>query len=152
MVVSVSTHTGNRHDARQRVMLFVRDEASDAQAQALAGAFSGVYGGPLGELGRLLGEFRGVERVPIEVEFAARRAKLSVGRRIAADTETVVGPNGELMTLANAKLSTVLGTPAEVGESRRFRVAIPTLGVNLDLQGRSAMRGRFDYHHERAAT
>ena len=151
IVVSVSTHSGHRKDAQQRVLLFMNDDASDAQALALGGAFSGLYGGPLGELGRLLGELLGIERATIEVELSSRRAKLTVGSRIAADTETLVGPNGEPTTLADAKLSNVLGTPAQVGESHRFKVGLPVLGVNLDLRGRSAMRGRFEYNHEPAA-
>ncbi|WP_043345533.1 DUF1326 domain-containing protein [Belnapia moabensis] len=146
--VSVSTHTGHRKDAQQRVQIFVSDDADDAQALALAGAFSGLYGGPLGELGRLLGDLAGVARAPIEIDLAARRAKLTVGRSIATETKTLTGLNGEPMTLAGARLSNVLGTPAEVGESLRLKVGMPSLGVQLDLQGRSAMRGRFSYRHE----
>ena len=148
IVVSASTHAGNRADAHQRVQLFVSQDADDAQVQALAGAFGGLYGGPLDELGRILGDLVGVERVPIEIDFAERRAKLSVGRIIAADTKTILGPNDEPMTLAGAKLSNVLGTPAEVGESLRLKVSLPALGVQIDLQGRSAMRGKFGYRHE----
>ena len=147
-VVSASTHAGNRADAHQRVQLFVSEDAGEAQVQALAGAFGGLYGGPLDELGNILGELVGVERVPIEIDFAQRRAKLTVGRAITADTKTIIGPNGDPMTLAGAKLSNVLGTPAEVGESLRLKVSLPALGVQLDLQGRSAMRGRFSYRHE----
>ncbi|MPZ34713.1 MAG: DUF1326 domain-containing protein [Rhodospirillales bacterium] len=147
-VVSASTHAGNRADAHQRVQLFVSEDADDAQVQALAGAFGGLYGGPLGELGNILGDLVGVARAPIEIDFAQRRAKLTVGRSIAVDTKTILGPNDEPMTLAGAKLSNVLGTPAEVGESLRLKVSLPALGVQLDLQGRSAMRGRFGYRHQ----
>jgi hypothetical protein len=147
IAVSVSTHSGHRKDAQQRVQLYVSEDASDDQARVLGGAFSGMYGGPLGELGRLLGELVGVERAPIEVEFKARRATLSVGQRITADTESLTGANGELTMLSGAKLSTVLGTPAEVGESQHLRLDVPRLGIRLNLRGRSAMRGRFAYRH-----
>ena len=146
-VVSVSTHSGHRREARQRVMLFVDQDSSDEQVLALAGAFSGMNGGPLGELSNLLGELLGVERAAIEVELGARQARLSVGTKVHAETTTLVGPGGEPTTLAGARLSSVLGTPAEVGESRRFKVALAPLGIQLDLQGRSAMRGRFSYRH-----
>jgi hypothetical protein len=102
----------------------------------------------LDELGKILGELVDVAKAPIEIDFTQRNAKLSVGRIITADTKTILGPNGEPMTLAGAKLSNVLGTPAEVGESLRLKVSLPALGVQLDLQGRSAMRGRFSYRHE----
>ena len=151
IAVSVLTHRGHRDDGNQRVLLFLGEDASDAQVNALAGTFSGLYGGPLGELAELLGELMGVERAPIEVEFSARRAKLTVGRRIAADMVSMMGPGGKPTTLTDARLSTVLGTPAEVGQSRRFKVGMPGHGIDLDLRGRSAMRGRFTYRHQPAA-
>lgn len=149
--VSVSTHQGHRDNGHQRVMIFVGDEASDAQASAMAGAFSGRFGGPLGELATLLGELLAVERAPIDVSLGKRRATLSVGRRIAAEATSLVGPDGQATTLANARLSSVLGSPAEVGISQRFKVGLPGRGIDLDLRGRSAMRGAFDYRHAPAA-
>ena len=111
------------------MLLFVNEDASEAQARILAGAFSGLFGGPLCELGQLLGELIGIERVPIEVELAPKRAKLSVGRYVETDTQTHVGPDGEPTTLSNAQLSNVLGTPAYVGESRRLKLALQPQGV-----------------------
>lgn len=145
--VSISTHTGHRDAGQQRVMLFVSDSASPAQVTAMAGAFSGRFGGPLGELSVLLGEMLGVERAPIEVQWSAGGAKLTVGRRISADTRSLRDANGEPTRLSNARLSGVLGNPAEVGVSQRFKVGMPGHGIDLDLRGRSAMRGSFDYRH-----
>ncbi len=51
------------------------------------------------------------------------------------------------MTLSDGKLSEVLGSPAEVGESWRFRVGLAAHGMDLDLRGRSTMSGRFSYEH-----
>lgn len=151
VAVSVSTHTGHRENSKQRVMLFVGEGSSEAQSEALAGAFGGRFGGPLGELTELLGELLGIERLPIEVSFSPRRASLTVGRRIAAETSSILGPSGLPTTLADAKLSTVLGSPAEVGVSHRFKVGLPGHSIDLDLRGRSAMRGRFKYRHNPAA-
>jgi hypothetical protein len=147
IVVSVSTHSGHRDKAKQRVMIFVSEDANDAQATALAGAFSGLYGGPLDELGRILGELVRIERAPIEVELGERYARLTVGRRVTAETETLIGPQHEPMTLAGARFSEVLGSPAEVGVSLRLKASLPELGIDLDLKDRSAMRGAFAYRH-----
>ncbi len=51
------------------------------------------------------------------------------------------------MTLNDGKLSKVLGSPAEVGESGRFRVALAAHAMDLDVRGRSTMSGRFSYKH-----
>lgn len=147
-VVSVSTHEGHRDQAHQRVQIFVDEAASDAEVAVLAPTFAGLRGGPLGDLGRILGVLDAVERKSIQVAIDGARAKLTVGRSIEASTRLLVGPNGQIMTLANAKLSTVLGNPAEVGVASRFRVGMPGSGIDLDLRGRSAMRGAFAYRHE----
>jgi hypothetical protein len=51
------------------------------------------------------------------------------------------------MALNEGKLSKVLGTPAEVGESGRFRVALSPQAMDLDVRGRSTMSGHFAYRH-----
>jgi hypothetical protein len=144
--VSVSQHAGLRDEARQRVMIFVDDRATRVQADAMTAAFSGRLGGPLQELGDLLGELLGVERVPIEIRREGRLTTLTVDRRIRVEGTSREGPSGP-MTLSDGTLSEVLGSPAEVGESGRFRVALSPHGVDLDLRGRSTMSGRFSYQH-----
>jgi hypothetical protein len=146
--VSVSTHSGHRDGAKQRVMLFVDDTASDAQVEALAGAFSGRFGGPLGELSPLLGALLGVERAKIDVQWSACASQLSVGRRIMVDAVNNIGSTGKITTLSDGRLATVLGTPAEVGVSRRLRIGLQEQGLDLDVRGRSAMRGHFRYRND----
>ena len=51
------------------------------------------------------------------------------------------------MALNDGKLSNVLGSPAEVGESGRFRVGLAAHGMEMDVRGRSTMSGRFSYVH-----
>jgi len=145
--VSVSYHSGLRDGARQRVMIFVDDRATRQQADALAAAFSGRLGGPLQELADILGELLGVERAPIVFRREGRLTTLTVDRHIRVEGRTNEGPSGRLMALYDGKLSNVLGSPAEVGESGRFRIGLSAHGMDLDLRGRSTMSGRFSYVH-----
>ena len=145
--VSVSHHAGLREDARQRVMIFVDDRASRQQADALAAAFSGRLGGPLQELGNLLGELLGVERAQIELRREGRLTTLTVGRRIRVEGTAREGPSGGLIALNDGKLSNVLGSPAAVGESGRFQIGLGAHGMEMDVRGRSTMSGRFSYVH-----
>jgi hypothetical protein len=146
--VSVSHHTGFRGDeARQRVVIIVDDAATQRQTDALVAAFTGSLGGPLQELADLLGELLAVEQAPITLRREGRLTTLSVGRRILVEGTASEGPSGRRMTLSDGKLSDVLGSPAEVGESWRFRVGLPTQGMEMDLRGRSTMSGRFSYEH-----
>lgn len=149
-VVSVSTHEGHRDSSHQRVLLFVDEGTDDGQAPLLLGAFAGLFGGPLGDLGRILGTLLAAARAEIAVDLWGARARLTVGRVIEAESAPVLGPAGAPTTLSGARLSVVLGDPAEVGVARRLKMALPWYGLDLDLRGRSAMRGAFAYRHEPA--
>jgi len=144
---SASHHTGPREEARQRVVLFVDDRATRRQADALVAAFTGRLGGPLGELAELLGELLAVESAPILLRREGRLTTLTVGRQIQVEGTTSVGPSEQPITLNEGRLSRVLGSPAEVGESNRFRVGLSAHGMNLDVRGRNTMAGRFSYDH-----
>jgi hypothetical protein len=147
LAVSVSYHAGLRDGSQQRVVILVDDRATRQQADALAAAFSGTLGGPLQELTELLGELLAVEQAPIVLRREGRLTTLSVGRRILVEGTTNEGPSGRHMTLTDGKLADVLGSPAEVGESWRFRVGLAAYGMDLDVRGRSTMSGRFAYEN-----
>jgi hypothetical protein len=147
LAVSVSHHGGPRDEAKQRVMIFVDDRATRVQADALAAAFSGRLGGPLQELGDLLGELVGVERAPITLRREGRLTTLTVDGQIKVEGTTREGPSGP-MTLKDGKLTKVLGSPAEIGESGHFRVSLAAHAMDLDVTGRSTMSGRFSYTNE----
>lgn len=145
--VSVSHHVGVRDEAKQRVVIFVDDRATRQQADALAAAFSGRLGGPLQELADILGQLAGVERAPIELRREGRVTTLIVDHRIRIEGATNEGPSGRPMALNDGRLSKVLGSPAEVGESGRFRIGLTSHGMEMDVRGRSTMSGRFSYVH-----
>lgn len=152
LVVSVSHHLGMRDEAKQRVVIFIDDRASRQQADALAAAFSGRLGGPLQELADILGQLAGVERAPIELRRDGRVTKLLVDHRIRIEGASNQGPSGEPMALNDGRLSKVLGSPAEIGESGRFRLGLKDHGMELDVRGRSTMSGRFSYVHTPGAS
>jgi hypothetical protein len=61
------------------------------------------------------------------------------------------GKPDRIITLSDGMLSEVLGTPVEVGESWRFRIGLGSHEMEMDLRGRSTMRGRFSYDHTPAS-
>jgi len=144
-VVSVSFHSGHRDTGGQEVYLFVADTASDEQYRRLVAVFTGQAGGPLGELGTLMGVLRGAERAAIDVASTGRYATLTVDHRISGDAQVLVGADGAVTELAHGRLSNVLGASAEVGSSTAFRVDLGGQGFGIDVTGRAAMRGRFGY-------
>jgi hypothetical protein len=145
-VVSVSFHTGHRATGGQEVSLFVDDRASDAQFEALAAVFSGVAGGPLSELRKVMGVLRETERAPISLLLEGDHISLTIDRRVSGDARVVKSPDGKTTELHNGRLSTILGPTAEVGVSTDFRVDLGGFGFSIEVKGRAAMRGPFAYH------
>lgn len=62
--------------------LIIDEGASDEQVEALAGVFSGSNGGPMAGLAPLIGEFLGVERLPVTVEHNGKSHHIVVGDAI----------------------------------------------------------------------
>ncbi|MGZ4269533.1 MAG: DUF1326 domain-containing protein [Solirubrobacteraceae bacterium] len=73
-----------------RLGVFIDAAASDAQAEALGGVFSGQLGGPMEALGPLLAENLGVERVPIDVREDGLLHSVTIGDSIDFEIEDVV--------------------------------------------------------------
>jgi hypothetical protein len=144
-VVSVSFHTGHRNEGGQEVYVFVDDGADDDQYRLLVGTFTGRHGGPLGELGRLMGVLRHHERAPIELTAVGDDLSVTVGRTISGSARVLHGGDGQVTELAHGYLSEVLGTPAEVARSSRFRINLDTTGLVTEVSSRAAMRGTFHY-------
>lgn len=77
-------------DGNWRVGLFVGDEASDAQFDALVRVFSGQLGGPMAGLAPLIGELLGVERAAIEINDDGLRHSVRVGDGIDFEVVDIV--------------------------------------------------------------
>jgi hypothetical protein len=85
--------------------LVIDAAATEAQVEALSGVFSGALGGPPGALGPLVGEFLGVERLPVSVTSEGVGHHIVIGD--AADcepvqlTHIVVHPAGPTLDVAH---------------------------------------------------
>jgi hypothetical protein len=146
-VVSVSFHSGHRDTGGQEVFLFVDEGATDKQFDALAATFTGAGGGPLGELRTLTGVLRGVERAAIKIVNEGRDISLTVDRRVIGDARVLEGADRKTTELHHGRLATVLGPVAEVGISSQFHVDLGGWGFSIDVKGRAAMRGKFNYKY-----
>ena len=146
-VVSVSFHSGHRDGGGQQVHIFVDDGADDQQFGTLVATFTGQNGGPLGELGHLMGALISQDRAPITMTSQGDYISVTVGRLIRGDATVIYGGDKQITELAHGTLSEVLGTPAEVGRSSAFRVDA-MVGLSVEVSGRAAMRGKFRYENE----
>jgi hypothetical protein len=131
------------HEGNWKLGLLIDDNASDDQAQALAGVFSGQLGGPMGALAPLVGEVLGIERVPMSFESDDGHHKLVVGDMGEVDVNDVVpfgSESGEPAQLNNVfhPAGPTLTIAKASGSS-----GISAFGLDVSNAGKSAFSGPF---------
>jgi hypothetical protein len=159
-VVSVSTHSGGRRAGNTSTAVFVSDTATEEQFTLLAAAFSGRLDGPLADLADVSGAVLVTSRATVEVTADTAGWHIVAG---VPGTERVPGTGlvevtgsaasfageQEPLGLAHTALDKELGVTGGGVVAHRtdqLAVRVPVLpGAYLDVKGRSAMRGRFQY-------
>jgi len=92
-----------------RVTLFLDDEATPEQAEALLNVWTGRLGGPVADLAKLFGEVTSTERAPITFSDNGGKRRLAIGEEIKADTEPLQEAEGRVHTIHENALSTTPG-------------------------------------------
>jgi hypothetical protein len=134
---------GRSIDGNWKVRLYVDEDASDEQLNALLSAFGGKLGGPLADVASMIGELTGVERAVIRFDLTESLGTLVIGDAVDAEMTPMLGSTGQYTSLRDAVFSTIPGAPAMVGRSTRYRVNAPEFQV--DLSGHSAIWGAFRF-------
>jgi hypothetical protein len=146
LTIALSAHVpGNILKGNWRALVYVDDQATPAQQDALLSVFTGKLGGPIADLAALIGEVVGVERVPITFTIQQGKGTLVIGQRVQAELVPLTGPTGEPTTLHESVFSTIPGSPAYVGRAQYYRSKVPALGHDLDLQNHNAIQGTFRF-------
>jgi hypothetical protein len=141
-VVAVGDSPKVMTDGNWRLGVLIDDAASDEQAEALGGVFSGALGGPMEGLAPLIGENLGVERVPMEFSSEGGKHSVSLGDKGRVEIEDIVpfgvetGEPGRLVGIfhpANSEL-----TLGKAGDTR-----LSAFGIEPALAGQSGFSTRF---------
>jgi hypothetical protein len=89
--VAIVAHTPKvMTEGNWRVGVFVGEEASDAQFDALVRVFSGQLGGPMAGLTPLIGELLGAERAAIEINDDGLRHSARLGDGVDFEIQDIV--------------------------------------------------------------
>ncbi|HKM63196.1 MAG TPA: DUF1326 domain-containing protein [Acidisphaera sp.] len=142
-IAAVAHIPGNILQGNWRAAIYLNDNASNEQEEAILKVYTGKLGGPVADLAQLIGEVVSVERVPIRFEVQGGKGTLAIGETAHAELEPYKGPDGATTTLTNTIFSTVPGAPVFVGKATRYRSRQPALGIDLDMTGHNALQSTF---------
>ena len=134
---------GNILQGNWRAAVYLDNQVTPQQEEAILGVYTGKLGGPVAELAKLVGEVVSVEKVPIQFDVKGGKGTLKIGDAGYAELEPYQGATGKTTTLQDTVFSTVPGAPVFVGKSPRYRSKNEKLGINLDIKGRNALQSTF---------
>jgi hypothetical protein len=144
--ITILTHIpGNILEGNWRVVVYVDDQSTDEQQQALLDLWTGKLGGPVADLAQLVGEVVAVERVPVAFEVEGVKGTLKIGTAIDAKLEPFKGATGESTALHDSIFTTIPGSAAYVGKAEHYKVDAPQHGFEIDLEGHNAVQGSFRF-------
>ena len=150
-VVALGAFEGNiwAGEASVAIGMFVDERADDDQRDALQIIFGGQAGGWPGEFGKLVGEVRGIEYVPIEFEIADDLAywRVEIPGRVDARAEALTGPTAAVG--ARVQLHNAPGAEVGPGQIATWGTATADradgFGFSWDWAGRSSKHFPFDW-------
>jgi hypothetical protein len=137
---------GNILQGNWRAAVYVSDNATKAQEDAILKVYTGKLGGPVGELVKLVGEVVSVERVPITFDVQGGKGTLKIGSAGYAELEPYQSATGDTTTLSNTVFSTVPGAPVFVGKAPSYRSKNEKLGIDLNMKNHNALQSTFAFN------
>jgi hypothetical protein len=136
---------GNILKGNWRMVAYVDDGATDEQRNALLDMWTGKLGGPVADLGALVGEILGVEQVPITFDVTGGLGTLKIGDAVEAELAPYTGATGKQTTLHDTIFTTIPGSPAYPGKASKYVVNAKKYGFEINLQGHNSVQGAFAF-------
>jgi hypothetical protein len=144
--IAVVAHVpGNILQGNWKAAVYVSDNATKQQEEAILKVYTGQLGGPIADLVKLIGEVVSVERVPIRFDVQGGKGIIKVGDAAYAELEPYQGATGGPTTLSDTVFSTVPGAPVFVGKAPHYRSKNPKLGIDVDIKGHNALQSVFRF-------
>jgi hypothetical protein len=134
---------GNILQGNWRAAVYLSDNTTPQQEEAILAVYTGKQGGPVGDLAKLVGEVVSVERVPITFDVHGGKGTLKVGTNGYAELEPYKSASGATTTLTETVFSTVPGAPVFVGKAPVYRSKNDKLGIDQNLKNHNALQSTF---------
>jgi len=129
-------------DGNWAVAIYLDDQATAAQEDALRAIFTGAAGGHLGNLAPLIGPVDGIRRAPIAFASGAGTRTLTVGDVVAAEVGELTGMDGENPIVISNPLLGAVTQPMRQAKSQSVRY---DGFFSFSAEGRNAFTADFAY-------
>ena len=129
-------------DGNWKLGMFMDAAASEDQAKAVGGVFSGALGGPMAALGPLVGEMLGTETVAMQYVDDGRRHSIKAGDMLDIEIEDFVppgSPTGEVSMLTG--MFHPVASTLTIARAAKSRVR--AFGYDLDQDGKNGHSAPF---------
>jgi hypothetical protein len=136
-------HGNPRVPSSWRQVIVIDEQASDEQVSAILDAYSGVFGGPLADLARLVSQTLGVERAAISYTVADGAGTVRAGYLVSVSVIPFRGADGAVTTLHDSLMATVPRAPAYIASAEHHKVALKKYGFEWMFRERSAIQSAY---------
>jgi hypothetical protein len=148
LTLALAVHIpGNVLKGQWKAVVYVDNNSTPQQEEALLKVFTGQLGGPVADLVQLIGEVIRVERAPITFTVEGGKGRLAIGQLVEAELVPLQGATGQSTTLNDSVFSTIPGAPAYVGKASHYRSQVPAVGHDFILKDHNAIQGSFRFEY-----
>ena len=135
--------TKNLTDGGWKLALYVDDEATDEQFDAITQLWSGNHGGHLAVIASLVGEVMSAEKAPITIEFTEKSRKLVIGDVGHQELEAVDGMDGGPVLVKNMPLA--VAPPFDIQVFKSVKNTYTGNGKNFSQTNKVGLASPFSY-------
>jgi hypothetical protein len=134
---------GNMLKGNWKAALYIDQNASEKQKDALVKIFSGQAGGAPAALAPLISEVWGVSSVPIEYETNGKKRQMRIQQIANMKVEAIQGQEGRDVVVENSPLTLIPGIPSVVAKSEQ--VSYNDCGQHWSFSGKNSFFSPFQY-------
>jgi hypothetical protein len=147
LTLGLSVHIpGNILAGNWKAAVFVDENASAEQEQAMLKLFTGQLGGAIADLAALITDVVSVERAQITFDVDEGQGTLKIGNDVEAVLAPFTGATGQATALHDSVFTTIPGAPAFVGKAAKFRRDGKRHGLSdVNIVDHNAIQGLFRF-------
>jgi len=142
--VALAIHSpGHMAQVKWKAALYLDEQATEVQQQALTQIFTGQAGGHPGMIVSQVGEMLGIKSLAIDYHAEGKRRRMRLANIAEAEIEALAGQGGADITISNHPLCVAPGHPAVVAKSQRLRYH--DHGLQWELSEKNGYYSPFTY-------